>query len=388
MRFILAGFIAIFSSAPTASAQVRDRAPRAREAAPPSDAAALASGWNAVAAKQIPTAVSAADSVLSRRPWDRSALLLKITALAVSTPLRALDAYEQSFGPKRKDDAAMLEPVAIGVLEEIATGTAADLKRQALTALSAARVTGAREALANLPADPQTAYEADAALARRGDAAAIQRLNDAAGALDANQTALARALRDAGVSGETGLLLLLRSTDRETRAEAARALGRIHSDTAREPLQKLQQDPDPIVRTRATVSLAQLGDADAMSAVERMLSTPVPDMQLAAAEAWDGRPGPWVSTVQSLLDDRDGTIRLQAARLIAPVDPDAARKTLGEALSDPNPVIRYESSRVLGETIDAQPSVADIAALRQRLRDADRAVRLQAASALLKLART
>jgi HEAT repeats len=386
MRFILAALVAIFSVAPSASAQVRDRAPRAREGAPASDAAALASGWNAVTAKQTAAAVASADSILSRRPWDRSAVLLKITALAASSPQRALDAYEQWLGSKRRDEPGMLEPVAIGVLEEIAAGTDALLKRQALAALTAARVTGAREALASLPEDPRSAYDTDATLARRGDAAAIQRLNDAA-STEGNQTALARALRDAGVSGETGLLTLLRSGDRETRAEAARALGRIHSDTARDPLQKLQQDPDPIVRTRATIALAQLGDPDAMSAVEGMLGSGVPDIQLAAAEAWEGRPGPWVSVMQSLLDNRDGTTRLRAAGLIAPIDPEAARRTLTEALGDPNPVIRYESSQVLADTIDGQPAVADVAALRQRLRDADRTVRLAAASALLKLAR-
>jgi hypothetical protein len=42
---------------------------------------------------------------------------------------------------------------------------------------------------------------------------------------------------------------------------------------------------------------------------------------------------------------------------------------------------------LLGEIIATNPSVADIAALRERLRDRDPAVRLPAANALLKLAR-
>jgi hypothetical protein len=75
------------------------------------------------------------------------------------------------------------------------------------------------------------------------------------------------------------------------------------------------------------------------------------------------------------------------ARVIAPVDPEAAKRTLSTAMSDLNPVIRYESARAISTLIDAQPGTADLPVLRQRLRDRDRGVRVAVASALLKLAR-
>ncbi len=119
-----------------------------------------------------------------------------------------------------------------------------------------------------------------------------------------------------------------------------------------------------------------------------MLATNVPQVQLEAAEAWSGRPGPWVDAIRPLLDNMDGFTRLDAARILAPVDPEAARRTLTAALGDLNPVIRYESAKVIDTLVDTQPETADMPMLRQRLRDADRGVRTAVASALLKLARS
>jgi len=145
---------------------------------------------------------------------------------------------------------------------------------------------------------------------------------------------------------------------------------------------------DPATRVPATVALAQLGDAAALARVDQMLASNVPQVQIAAAEAWNGRPGPWTEIIRGLLDNPDGFTRLDAARAIAPVDLDAAKRTLNAALDDPNPVIRYQSAKSINDLSDAHPAVLDVASLRQRLRDADPLVRLTVASALLKLARS
>ena len=137
----------------------------------------------------------------------------------------------------------------------------------------------------------------------------------------------------------------------------------------------------------STITLAQMGDATALSAVDRMLASNVPDLQIAASRAWEGRPGPWVEAMRPLLDNPEGLTRLEAARAIAPVDPEAARRVLGAALADSNPVIRYESAKALEEVPALHLASTDIAALRQRLRDGDATVRMSAASALLRLAR-
>jgi hypothetical protein len=367
-------------------AQARDPA-TVRTAAPVSDAGTLAAGWTALAAGRQDEAARDADTILRRRPWDRAALVLKITALSAAAPSRALDAYERWIAPGRPDDPGLIEPIAIGVLQEIAKSSDAHLQRDALKALVEAQVPGAREALDALPEHEDARLTRDAAAARSGDTAAAERLLHDAGLKERATPLLADALAASGTSGEGGLLLLLDSADAPTRAAAARHLGAMKLAAARPALQKRLQDPDPVVRTSATVSLAQLGDPGALDSVDRMLASGVPDVQLAAADVWGGQPGPWVPVVRTLLDNMDGLTRLQAARAIAPVDPEAARRVLAGALADPNPVIRLESARTLSDTVDRQPATADVAALRQRLRDRDRAVRLQAASVLLKLAR-
>jgi HEAT repeat protein len=200
--------------------------------------------------------------------------------------------------------------------------------------------------------------------------------------------ALARAFAGLGVSaGEPGLLLLAQNANPETRAAAVEGLGAIKSEAARAAVVALQQDSDPRVRMASTISLAQMGDPSAMTEVERMINGNIPDTQIMAARAWEGRQGPWVGAVRALLDNPDGLIRLSAARAIAPVDPDAARRVLGTALSDANPVIRYESAKALAEVPDLRLTGEDLASLRARLRDGDPAVRASAAAAVLRLAR-
>jgi HEAT repeat protein len=331
--------------------------------------------------------VRSADAILTRRPWDRSAMLLKISALAATSPERALDVYDLAIGPKRADDPALLEPIAAATLQQIAGSNDPALKRSALQALAESGIPGAREALDRLPNTHDNRIAADATAARAGDSAAAERLMVDAGAPVPQPTALADALASLGPTGEAGLLLLLGNQNPAARASAARALGTLKSESARQKLQAATQDADPVVRTAAMISLAKLGDNDALSAVDHMLASPVPDVQIAASEVWEGRPGPWVAAVQPLLDNPDGMVRLHAARAIAPVSPEDARRTLAQGLSDPNPAVRSSSAQLLTEIIATNPSVADIAALRERLRDRDPAVRLPAASALLKLAR-
>ncbi|HEX9366864.1 MAG TPA: HEAT repeat domain-containing protein [Vicinamibacterales bacterium] len=386
MRVMFAGGVVTICLASGVVAQVRDRS-AVPAAAPRSDADAMAAGWTAAARGQVDVALKEADSILTRRPWDRGALMLKINALAAATPLRALDVYERWIVAGHGDDAGVLEPVAIGVLNEIANGRAAELKRPALRALAAARVTAAQRALDALAPSPETQAERDIELARSGDPAAAERLNREAAAPESATPASAKALSEIGLAGEPGLLLLLKSRNPQTRSAAAEALGQMESERAREPLKALAQDVDPVVRISATVSLAQLGDSTALSAVNRMLASDVPDIQLTAARAWKGRPGPWVAVVKALLANPDGLTRIEAAQAIAPVDPEAARRVLGEALSDTNPVIRYESATSIERVPDAQFAGTSLAILRQRLRDADPSVRLAVASILLKLAR-
>jgi HEAT repeat protein len=386
MRLIFAGAVVSVCLATGGLAQVRDRAV-ATSAPPRSDADAIAAGWTAASRGRVDAALKEADGILKRRPWDRAALMLKISALATATPLRALDVYERWVGAGHADDAGVLEPIAIGILNEIANGRAAQLKRPALRALADAKVAGTQDALKALATPPGNEVEHDIELAQAGDLAATDRLNRGASAPENATPAIAKALGEIGVAGEPGLLLLLKSQNPQTRAAAAEALGEMESERAREPLKALSQDVDPVVRLSATVSLAQLGESSALSTVDRMLAGKVPDVQLMAARAWKGRPGPWVPVVRALLDNPDGLTRIEAARAIAPIDPEASGRVLGAALTDTNPVIRYESATSIDRVLDTKSGGTYLASLRQRLRDPDAAVRLTVAGILLRLAR-
>jgi len=364
------------------AAPPRPPAPAAKDA----DATALAAGWNAYGSGQVDVAVKTADALLQRRPWDRAAAMLRIHALAKAVPERGLDAYEQWLKRKGVEDAGMLEPVAIAVLQQIVAGTRADLRPQALRALALSRVSGAREALAADKTSDQALIDSDAAAARGGDAAAAQRLN--ARVSTEGSPALVQAFASLGVSaGEPGLLLLAKSSDRVTRVAAVDALGAVKSDAARAAATAALRDPDPTVRESATIALARMGDQAALATVDRMLNSNVPDVQVTAARAFEGRPGPWVAVLRPLLDNPDGLTRLDAARVIAPADPDAARRVFTTALGDTNPVIRSESAKALAEIPDLRLTGEDLAALRARLRDGDPVIRLAAASAILRVAR-
>ena len=372
--------------------QVRDRAtpPASNGTVGESDVATLARGWTAAAAGQSENAARAADAVLSRRPWDRAALTLKIEALSEVAALRGLDAYEQWVAAGHKDDAALLEPVPIAVLQETAKETDRTHRVTALTALVTARVSGARESLDKELAvhqQSQGAFLADADAARAGDQAALGRLSAAAGNPVGASVDLVRALEQIGAAGESGLLMLANAPNPQVRAAAIRALGAMKSERALPILQSLFEGMDPATRVPATIALAQQGDPRALARVDQMLASNVPQVQLEAAEAWGGRPGPWVDVIRPLLENMDGFTRLDAARAIAPVDPDAAKRTLNLAIGDINPAIRYESAKTIETLLDSHVAAVDVPVLRQRPRDPDRGVRVAVASALLKVAR-
>jgi hypothetical protein len=366
--------------ASVASAQVRDRP--ATASAADSDAAILARGWNALAAGQRDAASSAAAQILSRTPWNHAAMALRIEALAAVDPLRGLDAYETWLAARTREDAGLLEPVPRAILRQIADSADADLRHEAVRLLAAAGVV--------LPAATRDLVDqlaSDAVRARAGDGAAIKRLDAATAAGTVDPAILAEALESAGPTGTPMLMTMLTKPAGPARAAAAAALGRRKAEEARPQLQTLMSDPDPFVRSTAAVALARMGDDRAQTVVDRMLESEVPDLKLMAAEAWNGQPGPWVAAIMPLLENRDGVTRLQAARLIAPVNPEAARRTLQDAAADANPVIRAEAASVMAKVAPTVPEVVDVRQARKLLRDADSAVRMSGAAVIMAAAR-
>lgn len=373
-----------------AAAQPRDRPsarPAQRDLAParttaPSDASIVAEGWTALASGRVEVAARAADRILARRRWDHAAILLKVTALSAADPLRGLMAYEGWLGARStKDDIGLLEPVARELLVQLAKSGNRDLRDDARRLLARAGI--------RLPAAPAgsvegPSYDEEAARAQEGNAASLHRLERAAADPTVpDKTDVALALQQLGTSGVPGLLTLLQASAGPNRAAAAAALGRIKAPEAIPVLRESLRDPDPYVRNSAAVALARLGEQDGQAYVQRMLDSDVPDLRLMAAEAWDGQNGPWVAAIAPLLQNRDGVTRLRAARLLAPVDPEAAGRTLHDAAIDENPAVRAEALKEIAAASRAQALVADLAQLRRALRDPDAYIRLQAAGAVL-----
>ena len=327
----LAAVVLVLSSPPTL-AQVRDRVGAAT--IPQSDLTTLSNGWAALAAGRADAAVRAADEVLNRRPWDHRALQLKIDAQSSTSPNAALDTYERWLGARGAEDLGLLASIAEGVLRQLASS-----------------------------ADPEIKRQAEEQLNSRADAA----------------PPTASSVRD--------LTAKLKDPAGPTRAGAAASLGKLKAKDAEAALVEATQDQDPFVRFSATVALARLGNAQGQQGVLEMLASPVADIRLMAAEAWDGKDGPWVAAITPLLTDYNGVVRLRAAALLAPVDPEAAHRTLTEALKDSNPAIRSETAKTLAQVSASGAAAGDAASLRKLLRSQDPWMRLYGAGSILSAVR-
>ena len=170
---------------------------------------------------------------------------------------------------------------------------------------------------------------------------------------------------------------------------AARALGTLDARSAMPQLRNALRDPDGPVRTAATLALAQLGDEAALARIDDFLNSPAADIRVAAAEvrAASSPDGPWVTVATGALQADDPLVRLYAARVLVEhaADPSAGLDVLMQSLADPNPAMRLAAAGTL-DRVPAAALPADLAGLRQLLRDGSADVRASAAGAILRMA--
>lgn len=326
---------------------------------PENDISALARGWTALAAGRTAEAERIADRILARDPSNHHGAALKIQSQALSQSAQALDTYERWLGRRNAEDLGLLAIVAEGVLRDLAAHGDASIRAEAARQLS--------------PPSAPTALTA-AELERLQRAAADPAVND--------KSAVADALARGGTPAVPILVDLVTSGRGPNRAAAARALGTIGDSRAEPALRDAFNDEDPYVRASAAVALARVGNSTGQNYLQTMLASDVAGIRLMAAEAWNGRPGPWVDAVRPLLDDEQAITRIRAAALLAPIDPAAANLTLAATLGDPNPAVRGKAATTLTRLAAEHPEAADPAALRRQLRDADAWIRLFAAAAI------
>jgi HEAT repeat protein len=352
----------------------------AQIARPATDAQVLSRGWAALAAGRLTEAISAADSLLKKKPRSHSAFVLKIEALSAGTqPLAALDEYEMwiTKTARNVDDRGLLEPIAVALLR-ILSGDPDPLVRA--TALEARAEAGDDDAVETLR---KRSAEGDRlamqAMVGRGDPSSIRAVQTILGASTGrDMSAEIRTLAEHG--GLTASLLRSLATDRVpmNRAAVASALVRSKDAAAAQLLETLDQDPDPLVHMAIVLARAQAGDERGLAEAKAMLTSEVPDIRLTAAETLvASMPRESELAVRPLLSDRDGINRFRAAAIVGRFDPAAALPVITEGLSDQNRLIQQQAARTIAQVLPG-----DTRQLRQLLRHPDRLVVVHAASAL------
>ena len=357
------------------------RSPAIAQTPRSTDTQTMSRGWAALAAGRQSEAVSAADSVLKRKPRSHAAFTLKIEALSAgSQPTSALDAYE-AWIPKaggNVDDRGLLEPVAAGFLRALSTDQDPSVRITALRFLAKAGDDSALETLRKTSAtgDPRAIQ----ALAEQGDANAVASLQTMiASGSGRDMSAAIGALGEHG--GMTASLMQTLAQDRVpmNRAAVADAVARSNDPAARQLLDTLSQDPDPLVHAAVTFARAKNGDERALADARAMLASEVPDIRLSAAEALvDTLPSEAEQAVRTLLSNPDGLNRFRAAAIVGRSDPSAVQSVVMEGLAQQNPVIQQQAARIVGEMLPG-----NIVLLRQLLRHADHTIVVQAAGALV-----
>jgi HEAT repeat protein len=347
---------------------------------PASDAQVLSRGWAAVAAGRFDEAANLAAGILKRKPRSHAAITLKIEAISAGArSLTALDEYETwiTKAAHDVDDRGLLEPIAIGLLRTLSADADPMIRATALEALAGAGDDDAVEKLRNRSASGDR--PAMQALVRSGDANAIRAVQKLLGTpTGRDMSAEIEVLADHG--GLTPALLQSLAADRVpmNRAAVAGALVRSKDAAASQLLDTLNQDKDFMVRMSIVLARAQAGDERGVAEAKAMLTSPVPDIRLTAAEALVATmPRESEQAIRPLLSDRDGINRFRAAAIVGRFDPAAALPVITEGLTDQNPVIQQQAARTLAQTLPAATRQ-----LRQLLRHPDRLVVAYAAAAI------
>jgi HEAT repeat protein len=351
----------------------------------------LGAGWSALAAGRGAEAEKHADAILRTAPRNHDAAALKIASrISTGNVDGSLDAYEQWLGAAQREDAFLLERIALGIVTTAAGSKDRTVRARALEILTAMGNVEARAQLSALTEQPGST-RVDTALARKGDATAIARLvsrikdpasRDVSDAIDA--------LREADAKNAASAIAAALDPARPmpTKIAAARALGELGSAADIPRLRTALQDPDPPVRVVAAVSLMRLGDQSGAEIVQSLENSPIGDYRLLAVEARAASEptGPWVGVATKVLDDPDPLVRLRAAELLVrhAADPGKAADVLRGALADSNPAMR----QVAVDRLSAMPITfleRDLPTLRKLLRDGFVPARLEAAAAVLRI---
>jgi HEAT repeat protein len=362
---------------------VAQQQPRAAAAAAGDEATLVRQGWALLAKGDAAGAAEKAADAVKQSPRDLAALALMIEAgVSRGGSTTALDDYERWLGQRKLEEPAALRRIARTVLEEAAVSSDVTAAFEARRALAG---DGDRRARADLLHRMKEGGRADVrALAALGDPDAVTTLLkelESPGSPLGTIQALGESRQSAAVQP---LAAKLKDPRSEVRGAVAEALGLIGTAEAHALLKPLLEDQSMHVRVKAAAALRRLNDPSGELVFKELLAAAGTSSRsrLVAAEAMAGRPdSAWKALVTGLLEADEPDVRLAAAGLIAPHDPDAAQRALTALADHQNPSVREEASR------QAAAFSHDFTALRALFRSADPLTRVAAASKILALTR-
>jgi HEAT repeat protein len=348
--------------------------------------ALLAEGWSALAGGRAADATRAAAQIFKTAPGDHDAASLAIAAaLTGPNAMPALDAYERWLQASQREDASLLEKIAVGFLRRLSDSGETRISYAALAALARHGDADARTQLGTLVDNPALGVEAETALAAAGIAAGVDRLRDriAAGGRPGTGQAI-EALKNSGHESAAGAIAIaLKDPSPPSRIAAAYALADLGATAAIPQLKQAAADPEPSVRAAVELALGLLGDPEGLAAVAALANSPLADYRLLGAKqaAKQNPQGAWVAKAEALLSDPDPSVRVHAAELlIAHGHPLLAQPVLSASLNSPSAPLRTLAAASLGRV---RPQEASLPTIRRMLRDALADVRLAGARALL-----
>ncbi len=391
LRSIGSGIVfAVLLVAAAASAQ---QAPRQSAPVPTTPGAlsieertTIAQGWALLAQGLLDDAAARAAKALEASPRNPAALGLAVeVAVTRGGALAGLTQYERWLGKRTLEEPALMRRIAVALLKEAATQWGHTTARlEALRALAAEGDAFAAEALTAAANSGGTAERRLLASTgnERAIGALIADLNDGTG----NPVSIIEALAQSGSkSAIAPLTERLKNPSPEVRGAAVEGLGRLGRSLDSYDLitriKPLLADQTSYVRVKAAGALYGLNDMSGFQILQGLMQAEPSASRLIALQAMASRPDAvWVEQVRRLASAAEPEVRVQAARLLGPHDPEGARKVLEGVMSDPNPAIREMATDALG---DVQPS--DFPTLRRLMKSGDRLIGVRAAARLMAL---
>ena len=348
------------------------------------EATEITNGWGLLAQGMPAQAAARARKVLEQYPHSGAALNLAVEAEISRMGAGAgLEVYEKWLGQRVLEEPSILRRIAGAILREHIYATKDERVR--LEALRALAADGDQGAVAALSKDPTGNGPRTRMLAAMGNERAVQTIAATLSKGTGNDVAALEALAESGSrSAVAPLAASLKDRNPEVRAAAATGLGKLGAKyDVLEPLKAALNDPTAYVRVKAAGALYGLGDFSGLQTLQELSTSDAAVSRLMAAQAMAARPDArWLDAVRTLTSATEPEVRVGAATLLAPHDPEAARKVLEAAMNDPNPAIRD----LAGESM-IDVTTTDLRSLRQFLRSSKALEQVQAAGQILTVLR-